>query len=257
MKFDALQILCIILLFYLISNQTIPIINFSKNSYGGLKIFVYEPEPIIAQYEGDGFFFFSFSESFSTYLYIYEGDSKEYYYKEIREKNEFYQYKIKNISSQKFTFKIDSRWEGTLFFIDNSREIYTNLNSFLNFNFNPKNDNNQLYLPLVFNINPSEKSTLILKGNYYGQNYANGYLLEYCKLNGEQCQYSGIDKTAIFEKEEKYKIKYNCYSSYSTSFEFISFSSIIIFEMEIDNIQLFELGPNNEEQYFITKVKDY
>ena len=27
--------------------------------------------------------------------------------------------------------------------------------------------------------------------------------------------------------------------------------------MEIDNIHLFDIGTNNEEQYFITNVKDY
>ena len=106
MKFNEIQTLCIVLLFYLISNQSIPIINFSKNSYGGLKIFVYEPEPIISpQYEGDGFFFLSFSESFFTYLYIYEGDSEEYYFIEIDDENEFYQYKIKKNNLTKIYFQ--------------------------------------------------------------------------------------------------------------------------------------------------------
>ena len=114
--------------------------------------------------------------------------------------------------------------------------------------------NDKLYLPLILNINPSEKLTIILEKNYYGENYANGYLLEFCKLNGKQCEYTGVNKTATFEKDEKYKIRYNCYG-YS-SFSFISFSSINIFEMEIDNIHLFELG-SKKDQYFITNVKNY
>ena len=65
--------------------------------------------------------------------------------------------------------------------MDNSREIYTNLNTFLKLNFTARNYNEQLYLPLIFNINSSEKLIFILEGNYYGNNYANGYLLEYCK----------------------------------------------------------------------------
>ena len=78
-------------------------------------------------------------------------------------------------------------------------------------------------MPLILNIHPSEKLIFILKDNYYGNNYADGYLIEYCKLNGNQCRYNGITKTAIFERGEKYKIKYNCYSSSSTYFEFTSY----------------------------------
>ena len=257
MKFNEAQILCIIFLFYLISNQEIPIINFSENSYGDRSnLYIYEPEPILSpEYEGEAFFFFSFSESFFTYFYIYEGDSTDYFYKEIDDKNEFFQYKIKNLTCQKFTFKINSRRSGKLFFIDNSRESYTNLNTFLKLDFEIRDYNNKLYKPLVLNVNPSENLILILEKNYYGENYANGYLLEYCKLNGNQCKYNGITKTATFEKGEKYKIRYNCYSS-SSYYEFTSFSSFNIFELEIDNIQLFQLS-SNKDQYFITNVKDY
>ena len=125
MKFNEIQILSIVLLFYLITNQTIPIINFSENSYEGrTNLFIYEPEPIISsEYEGEAFLFFSFSKSFFTYLYIYEGDSEDYFYKEIEDENKFYQYKIKNLESQKFTFKINSSRSGKLFFIDNSRKF--------------------------------------------------------------------------------------------------------------------------------------
>ena len=225
MKCNEIKILCIVLLFYIINNQTIPIINFSENSYGSrTDLFIYEPGPIISsEYEGEAFLFFSFSDSFFTYLYIYEGDSEDYFYKEIRYENTFYQYKIKDLTSQKFTFKINSSRGGTLFFIDNSREIYTNLNTFLKLDFTTQDNNNKLYLPLTLNINPSEKLIFILKDNYYGNNYADGYLIEYCKLNGNQCRYNGITKTAIFERGEKYKIKYNCYSSSSTYFEFTSY----------------------------------
>lgn len=59
----------------------------------------------------------------------------------------------------------------------------------------------------------------------------------------------------ISEKDEKYKIKLN--SEYSTHYKFIAFSSITIFEMEIDNILLFKLDTNNKDQYFITNIKDY
>ena len=119
--------------------------------------------------------------------------------------------------------------------------------------FTTRDDNSKLYLPLIFNINPSEKLIFILNDNYYGNNYANGYLLEYCKLNGNQCEYNGIIKTVTFEKGEKYKIKHNC----NSNFKFKSFLSIDIFELEINNIQLFDLSSNNKDQYFITNVKNY
>ena len=103
MKFNEIQILCIVLLFYLIANQEIPIINFSENNYEiGTNLFIYEPEPIISpEYEGEAFFFFRFSGLYSTSLYVYESDSDRYSYIQINDENIFYQFEIFNLATKK------------------------------------------------------------------------------------------------------------------------------------------------------------
>ena len=135
------------------------------------------------------------------------------------------------------------------------REIKGNLNNFASLFFDTKDYYHELYLPLLININPSENFIFVLKKEYYGDNYINGYVLEYCKLNGNQCIFNGITKTAIFEKGEKYRIRYNCYQNSLSSFIFKSFTSFNIFELEINDIFAFDLNKD-EEKYFIVDIKN-
>ena len=253
-----MQIFFLFLLFhFIINDERIPIINFSQKNFSNNTEFIYVPESrVISEYEGEAFLFFSFIKSYKIDLYIYEGDSEQFDdYKEIRSTNVFYQYKIKNLSSKKFIFRLISDDYGNLFFVDNSREIDGNLNNFASLFFGTKDTHEQQYLPLLININPSENFLFVLKEEYYGENYINGYLLEYCKLNGSQCIFNGILKTAFFEKGEKYKIRYNCFKSSSSNFMFKSFTSFNIFELEINDIFSFDLYQN-EEKYFIVDIKN-
>ena len=253
-----MQIFFLLLLFHFIVNdEPIPIINFCQKNFSNNTEFIYVPKNrVISEYEGEAFLFFSFIKSYKVDLYIYEGDSEQFDdYKEIRSTNVFYQYKIKNLESKKFIFRLTTNDNGKLFFIDNSREIKGNLNNFASLFFDTKDYYHELYLPLLININPSENFLFILKKEYYGDNYINGYLLEYCKLNGNQCIFNGIMKTAMFEKGEKYKIRYNCYKSSISRFIFKSFTSFNIFEIEINDIFSFELYQK-EEKYFFVNVKN-
>ena len=253
-----MQIFFLLLLFHFIVNdEPIPIINFCQKNFSNNTEFIYVPKNrVISEYEGEAFLFFSFIKSYKVDLYIYEGDSEQFDdYKEIRSTNVFYQYKIKNLSSKKFIFRLISDNYGNLFFVDNSREIDGNLNNFASFFFDTKESHEQQYLPLLINISPSENFLFALKKEYYGENYINGYLLEYCKLNGSQCEFNGILKTAFFEKGEKYKIRYNCFKSSLSGFMFKSFTSFNFFEKELNDIFSFELYQN-EEKYFIVNIKN-
>ena len=257
MKSNKIKLFFVLLLFHFIANEPIPIINLSQKNFTNNTEFIYLPKnKVIKEYEGEAFLFFSFIKSYKIELYIYEGDSEQFDdYKEIRSTNVFYQYKIKNLASKKFIFRIISDDYGSLYFVDNSREIEGNLNNFASLFFDTKDTYEQQYLPLIININPSENFLFVLKKEYYGENYINGYLLEYCKLDGDQCIFNGILKKAIFEKGEKYKIRYNCFQNSLSSFMFKSFTSFNIFEMEINNIFLFELYEK-EEKFFIVNIKN-
>ena len=261
MKLNKIQILIIILLFHLNLNESIEIQNFGKYNLksgsilgGTTTIFKYQFKPNTSpKYEGLPYFFFGFFGSSSNVLYIYEEYIGEEYTIEIKKNKYFYGYKIQNVTSQQFTFKIYSSRGGDLvIFIDNTKEIDTNLLDFLNFNFSTATSYSGSSFPLIFNINSIAKSTVKFSYNYGGSNY----LLEYCKLDGNQCNYKGINNIAFFEKGQNYKIKYKCNKKNSDNFEFNSFSSLNTYEIEFSNFYFYELNSNHEEEYFLLKIKN-
>ena len=72
MKFNEIQILCLTLLFFLITNQEIPIINFSENNYEiETNLFIYEPEPIISSENEGEVFFSSYFLDYILLLYMF------------------------------------------------------------------------------------------------------------------------------------------------------------------------------------------
>ena len=83
-------------------------------------------------------------------------------------------------------------------------------------------------------------------------------MLEYCALlDGNKCEYKGINTTAIFEKGVKHKIKYNCNIRYSINFEFNSFTSFNTYEIEFSDFNYYQLSSNHKEQYFLLNIKNY
>ena len=246
----------------MIQNAPIEIQNFAKYKFSGgtTTRFLYQFNPNnSSKYDGIPYFFISISVIYSN-LYIYEECKGQNFTKIVIYKdNQFYGYKIQNVTSQKFTFEVYStRGGGNIIFIDNTKEINTNLIDFLNFNFMTTTSYTGLSFPLIFNINSVEKSTVQFDYNFYDNNFYNSdYQLEYCKLNENQCEYKGINMTVIFEKEERYKIKYNCYIINSNEFEFEHFSSNNTYEIEFNNINFYQLNSNHKEQYFLLNVKNY
>ena len=263
MKLHKFQILILILAIHLISNEPIEIINFSKNHYEGNTEFFYQFEPQNSlENEDTVYFFFSVSNTPFTSLNIYE-DNGETKIKEIsfNSYDVFYSAKIENRQSKKYIFKLRGNGEGELFFLDNSKEIDTNLMNFLNFNFKTEKEGTETNYPypLIFNINNNEKTTVKFSELPNKDFYNSEYLLEYCKLDKNKCEYNGINENnniVILEKGEKYKMKYNCIKE-SKAFYFDSYSSIDIKEIEFGYLDYFQLNSNHKEQYFMLKKDVY
>ena len=259
MNLNKLQALILTLLVHSILNDPIEIENFGKyHLIHDTTKFVYHFNPnILPKLEGTPVFLFGIFESHSTKIWIYEDDSKQYTTKiEIYSDNKFYGYKIKNITVQKYTFEISS-WGADFIFIDNTKEINTTFIDFLNLNLDTSTSYEGPSYPIIFNINSPAKS--ITKFSYYKENFYNSeYMLEYCSLlDGNKCEYKGINTTAIFEKGVKYKIKYNCYIRYSNNFEFTSFSSFNTYEIEFSDFNFYQLSSNHIEEYFLLNIKNF
>ena len=260
MKPNKMQISILILLFYYTLNEEIEIKNFVNYYCDDQTLtFVYHYQPNNSSDNNyiPYFFFGVNSYSGSNRLLIYEENKQKYDAEmELRDENKLFGYKIKNNTAQKYTFKISTSWSLSFIFIDNTREIETNLNSFLSFKFETYTSYEGISFQLIFKINPDLKS--VVEFNYDKNNYYNSnYLLEYCKINQNQCEYKGINMTAIFEKGEKYKIKYNCYTYYRSEFDFAFFSSISIHELHSYDIASFYISSSHKEQYFLMNIKNY
>ena len=194
-------------LFHNISNLNI-IKNYEEISFlEGKTEFKYEfTEPILKE-EKDVYFFFKFSSDFFIDLTIIDEDNNKETI-DVRQSNKYLIYKISNLKSQIYTFSINNRgWSygQTMRFIDNSKEISTNLDDFLGFSLKTDNIYNTPPLPLIFNIDSIEEK-LILSINK--ESYTES-ILEVCKISENQCNFKGNMSQIIFEKDKKYKIKYN------------------------------------------------
>ena len=143
----------------------------------------------------------------------------------------FYGYKIKNINLQKYSFQITTTG-AELIFIDNSKEIEIDFFDFLNLNLETSTYYQGLSFPLIFYINNiPNKSVAKFSYSTLREIYNSEYLLEYFKIIINECEFKGINETVIFEKGEKYKIKYNCNIRYNKYFEFNPFSVINTYEV--------------------------
>ena len=166
-------------------------------------------------------------------------------------------FNITNYKNQKYIFRINSTRENELFFLDNSREINTNLDNLFNLVYTTELMDNPP-LPLLFVIIAKKEKFLSLKSNgniYSGEKIFNGNSeLEFCEVNGNDCYFNNINinNYISFEKGKKYKIKINCYQNREKQYLFRKNIKVSIFK-EI------EFGPsiinyhNDKITYFIIK----
>ena len=138
MEINAIKYFSIVLLLHFVLNEPIELKNFGKYvvTKENEKFFYnFQPNTSII-YEGSHYFFFGIFGSSSCSIYIFEENQSSFTTKiEINSDNKFYGYEISNLTAQKYTFEISPWSTANLIFIDNSKEIDTNLTEFLNFNF--------------------------------------------------------------------------------------------------------------------------
>ena len=175
------HILMFCLLFHTILNIN-KIENFQEVTfYEGITEFQYKfTEPNLKE-EKDVYFFFRFSNDFFIYLRIRGEDNKE---KEIKVNNYYgyNYYKVSNSESQIYNFSINSRAMShpqTMFFIDNSKEIYINLNLFLRFRFNSDKIEDTRPLSLIINIDTVEEKKIVL----FHKDSKIESMVELCEIN--------------------------------------------------------------------------
>ena len=255
-----MMILIIILILNFIKNDSINLKNFGKyHCKNGTTNFNYNFHPNISKkYEGKAYFFFGVFNSNYIKLSSYEEDKGTFItIFEINSDEKFHGYKIKNINLQKYPFQITTTG-AELIFIDNSKEIEIDFFDFLNLNLETSTYYQGLSFPLIFYINNiPNKSVAKFSYSTLREIYNSEYLLEYCKIIKNDCEFKGINETVIFEKGEKYKIKYNCNIRYNKYFEFNPFSVINTYEVNFLEFIHNQLNSNHKEQFFLLKAGIY
>ena len=107
-------------------------------------------EPADAQ--GKVYFFFKFPAEIEITLTIRDEDKNEKIIESILNQAYYKSIMITNVKSQIYTFTIENKsiYSQTIHFIDNSREINSNLEEFLS--FKPNIDRTENIIPLIFNL---------------------------------------------------------------------------------------------------------
>ena len=262
MKFNKISTLVFLISFYTIFNQY-PIQNLEevsiKKSNG--RLYLYEfIEPTIPDGK-DAYFFFNISNNVGVSLTITDGDAQVTSLN-ITSNSLFYKYKIKNLKTQPFIFLISNNKGNkdiSVIFIDNSREINSPLEKFLNLRFDSELIKDKPPLPLIFNIDPmEEKTNIYFNTNLVSDNiYDGNSKLEYCERNENVCNYKVIEEIITFEKGKKYKIKYNCNKKSSDTYSFEKYQ-ISYFIGEINfGFHYFSLNYYFKYSFYILDILNY
>ena len=213
--------------FFLLFNTILSISQIENyqevNFLSGTTQFQYKfTEPHLIEEKGI-YFFFKFSDDFFIDLTITDEDDNEVTI-EVSTDSKYLTYKVSNLKSQVYVFSIRNRgwsYEQTMIFIDNSKEIYTNLNNFIGLSF----DTNIIYdippLPLILNIGTIEEKIIVTIDEGTSSN------LELCELNENECDFKGNNSRLLFEKGKKYKIKYNYIKSGNNANPYYYFKNYI------------------------------
>ena len=250
-------IIFLFLLLQTIFNSSIPIENFENVTYPvGTSEFTYQFYEFDKPEGRDVFFYFNFTNKESLQFSVISENN--IISKITIHSPEWTYYKISNLKSQIYTFKIinTGKTPGEMTFIDGTKEISTNIFKFINLNFSTLSLNKKPTLPLIFNIAPIEEDILF---NYkydtrFGPAYESDNILDYCEIdeNENKCEYKG-SKALSFKKGKKYKIKFNLIK-YSFSENFC-FEKIIIKLYNIKEIndcyEIYETNETEKTQYFI------
>ena len=205
---NLMNILLFLLLFNLAFNAE-KISNFDEITYPeGVSEYSYQYSNLTRQETRDSYFFFNFTNDNDIKLKIIESDGNE-----TNLKNDHFfwlEFKVPSTISQEYIFQITNNGKepGKMIFIDNTQEINTSLDRFINLNFSTY----YIYrppLPLIFNLDTINEDMIYnFKESVYNYYiYGGDYILNFCELNNISiCEFKG-SKAFHFEKGKKYKAK--------------------------------------------------
>ena len=214
--------LCLLILFHIIKGMKI-ISNLDEVIIEeGITIFEYYYIQSTFQEGRYPCFFFTFNYANFANLTIKDENNNFSKIKNIYSDNCFYQ--IKNVISQKFTFIIEypnmhSNNVLSMLFVDNSKEINTNLEKLSCLNFFTEKDETKYQpshpLPLIFKLDSMKEKVFLnfdlsLDYDDFMDDKSSRYMIEYCEIRYEGCEYKGIENIIMLEKGISYKIKYDC-----------------------------------------------
>ena len=255
-----LNIFLVISLFNIIYSVQI-INNFdSVDCPNGRTQFIYEfQEPNIPDIEY-GYFWFRFSEYYYFDFIVIDENNTE---TELSlSQYDAIWYNFTNLKSQNFTFLIKNRGNSLkMRFLDNTNEIHinqNNFNSFSNFRFTSTKIYNPP-IPLIFyledfpDIPTISCEALSNKAIIYDSNY----LMDYCLITEDGCEYKEVDTNVALEKGKQYKIKIHSYKDDNDNGYFFGFqmSTILLKEVEYGYTEFYALQTINY-YFYIINIKD-
>ena len=226
--------------------------------------FYYEFSTPVIDKEKDAYFYFKLSQSFNEpyHISIIDGGKNETIIANLTNENSTWiSYKLPNLKTQTFNILVNMDSFGKMIFIDSTKEINTNLTNFIYFSFNTSLLEGKPPYPLIFNIDKVQNEiSYYFKANSKDQVYESKSLIEYCIINGKECNFEEIGSIFNFEKGNKYKIRLNYYIKKNTDFyyfEEFSFIRKMSFGLEkyyshnLEKIHYFLIDINGINQFSI------
>ena len=262
MKMNLTNILLLLLLFNLSFNAQ-KISNFDEITYPvGESEYTYLFSNLTLQERRDSYFFFNFTNMENIKFKIIESDGFE---NDLKNENPSYwlAFKVLTKESEEFIFHITNNGKkpGKMIFIDNSQEMNTNLDRFINLNFSTENLESKVPLPLIFNIDTIKEDMYYSFEETVSNSYKYGgdYILYFCELNDNStCEFQGFN-AFHFEKDKKYKAKLEWYRNNAHSLFYLRKIRFVVYYIkEIEfGTTIYETNGNIIKRYFLIKAKGF
>ena len=261
MKMNLMNILLLLLLFYLAFNAE-KISNFDEITFPeGVSEYSYQYSNWTRQENRDSYFFFNFTDNIDFKLKIIDSNGSE---TNLEKDYSFWlAFNVSSAICQEYIFQITNNDEmpGKMIFIDNTQEINTSLDRFINLNISTRYIRSRPPLPLIFNIDTIEEDMYynIIEQSNNRQKYGGDYILYFCELNDNNtCEFRGFN-AIHFEKGKKYKAKLEWYTNYyNTEFNLqkITFVRYYLKDIELGTT-IYETNGEKRERYYLLNAKKF